>query len=703
MPINRNVFITGLYLITAYLCLFLAVPPSFASAVWIPAGIALGATFVYGVRILPAIFIGAFLTNIYVDTHIAQHAFSSTTLLVSTFVGVGAALQAGITWFVITKWAKIDPSEYRIQHILLLAALAGPIGCLINTSFSNTAILLLGHAPDSGFLQSWLIWWVGDSIGALTITPMFLILLAKPREIWKPRIVPILLPMLICFLIAILLASFVRFFTETNQQLESYFVLMSGQLFCILMNIILSIIYGQKSLIQHEVTEKTAALQQAMLDLEKMAHFDSLTDIPNRRSFQKYLSSAIARSSRNHSLMAVCLLDLDDFKQINDSWGHQHGDALLQMIPRVLAPALRESDYIARLGGDEFGLILEDVHSAAQVSHIIERLVEKLNKPIEIFQKNLNISLSIGIALYPNVGTTPDELLKHADIAMYRAKRGGKSTYQFFNEELNRQTKRLHLLNLEMESALENGEFYLHYAPQFNIQSQCFSGAEALIRWKNPTLGEISPSEFIPVAEENNRICLIGEWAIKKACEDFKKIRVEGNSNLNLSLNISLKQLENDNFPDSMSQLSKQYNLKENPISLEITESALLKNPDQIIQTLHKLKPYGVQFTLDDFGTSYSSMLYLKSMPISAIKIGRDFIQNILTNKNDLEIVNATISLSKALGYTTIAEGVDTQEQFDFLTEAGCDIIQGHFLAHAGPIHELVERSEKFAYNQGTD
>lgn len=687
-----NILIAILYIASAYFCLFLAVPPTYASAVWIPAGIALGAILVYGPSILPAIFFSAFCVELYNDLELAKHVFSINSLSFAAIAATGASLQAWTGWLLITRRLKVDPAGYQIKDILLFAALAGPISCLINASFSNLALALLNHLSIEDLLRSWATWWVGDSIGALIITPMFLILFGEPRVIWKPRAIPILLPLAFCFAIALILGGLVRFFEHEDRQWQAYFVLLSGLLFCILVNIILSIIYGQKTLIEHEVNKKTAALQEAMQDLDKMAHFDSLTEMPNRRSFMDALSHAIARASRNRTLLAVCLIDLDNFKRINDTLGHAHGDALLKKIPSLFAPLLRKTDYVARLGGDEFGVILENVHSAAHVGNIIGRLTEELNSSNFILNAEVNTSISVGIAMYPNTGNTPDLLMQHADIAMYRAKRSGKSTYQFFNEDLNRQITRLNTIDVQMLHALERQEFHLVYQPQFHAKDRRLFGAEALLRWENPVLGSISPSEFIPIAEENHLIRPIGEWVLRKACEDFKSIQAHRDEKINLSVNVSIDQLENDDLLPLITELSKEFNFSENPITLEITESALLKNPNQTIQLMHRMQPQGVQFALDDFGTGYSSMLYLKSMPISTIKIDQRFIQNALINKNDLEIVNATIGLSKALGYQTVAEGVESPEQFDYLVQAGCDIIQGHYLAKAlrlGDFHAL--------------
>jgi diguanylate cyclase (GGDEF)-like protein len=707
MPINRNIevgffiplnlLIAILYVATGYFCLFLAVPPTYATAVWIPAGIALGAILVYGPGILPGIFIGAYCINLYTDIVLAHHTWSFVSGSFATIAATGVTLQAWVGWVLITRRAKVDPAAYEVKDILLFAILAGPVSCLINATFTNTALILLNSAPLADTLKSWVTWWAGDSIGALTITPMFLILFAQPRIIWKPRTIPILLPLGACFIIAIILASLVRFFEEESQQWEAYFVLMSGLLFCILMNIILSIIYGQKSLVEHVVTETTASLKKAMLDLEKMAHFDPLTDMPNRRSFLENLSLAIARASRNNTLMAVCIIDLDDFKQINDRLGHPHGDALLKKIPALFAPALRKTDFVARLGGDEFGLILENVHSPMYVQTIVARLTENLTQSIKILNTEVNTSLSVGIAMFPHTGNTAEILIKHADIAMYRAKQSGKSTYQFFNEQINRQITRLQAIDTQMHRALENHEFHLFYQPQFDAKSRQLIGAEALLRWENGVLGEVHPTEFIPVAEENNMIKIIGEWVLRKACEDFKRLQSAMKKKITLSVNISIKQLENDSLFDLISQLSEEYHFHKNPITLEITESSLLKNPDQTIQLLHRMQPYGVQFALDDFGTGYSSMLYLKSMPISIIKIDQRFIQNVLINKNDLEIVNATISLAKALRYQTVAEGVETKEQYEYLVDAGCDIIQGHYFAKAMSIEELTTTIEQLS------
>lgn len=669
-PLLQNLFVGSLYFITGYFCLFLATSPSWATPVWAPAGIALGAYLVYGARILPAIYVGAFLIGLY----------TQNPPFIAVWTSIGAVFQAFGTGKLI-QWAKIDLSTYRLKYILLFALLSGPIGCLINTSITNAMIFFLGEMPSNLLFQNVLTWWVGDSIGVLTITPMFLILFAKPREIWRLRITPILLPMSVCFFIAVVLGSFVLGFVQDHKRWEAYFVLLSGQLFCILMNVILSIIYGQKSLIEHEVQEKTAALQRVMEDLEKMAHLDSLTNIPNRRSFFNRLQEAIARSRRTASLMATCLIDLDNFKEINDTLGHDYGDALLKMLPKIFSPLMRETDYIARLGGDEFGLILENIHSAAEVNTILNRIAEELNrKPLVIFNTEIYLTLSIGIALHPNAGTDAQELLKNADVAMYRAKKSGKNAHQFYNEEINQQIKRQQKIRNEMKNALSNQEFYLNYQPQFHTKTKSLAGAEAFLGWNNQALGEVAASEFIPNAEENKQIIEIGEWAIKQACADFKKAKANSGNKLKLSMQISMKLIEDDNFYNFISQLNERYNLKENRVIFEIMESNFSKNTDKTIQILHRIQSQGIEFALKNFGIDSCSLLLLKSLPLSEIKISPFFIREILHNKNDFEIVKATIGLSQTLGYTSVAEGVETEEQYQCLVQLGCDLVQGRYL-----------------------
>ena len=1051
--------IVGLYVITAYLGQILAVPAGYATAIWAPAGIALGGALVWGLRTLPAIFLGSFIINFYLSYVNTGHLL---TVSLAGLIAAGAVLQALFGWWLIKKFLGLNNDLVYPKDILLFAFLSGPVSCLVNATWSVIALYLLNKLPAANMLLSWMTWWVGDSIGSLLITPLFLICFKKSTEVWRRIPLGRILPLSVSFITIIVIYSIVikaeilrlelqfenktkniidrletqlnfsinsayaltahlsvipaitkKSFTEyaqavisregsqqilawvpevidkyqftqdhhinifginhshmivdqqrsvyypilyiepyqennsligldllsdtpradallaarsqrklvvlapiqlnqnntkdvgtlfvspvynqnkfsgfssvvlnlthisdeilrnnqdyflftikdaltkkeilnvnTNQSMahdpkyvmsyhsilkvgpmnwevstissmnyvnyafswQVWSLLPGGLLFCVLMNMILLILYGQKSLIQLKVNEQSAMLRaeeaknllvlnsagEGILELdrngaitfsnpaaqnllgynqqeltgksinelshgqvqlnnnniespilssfkldkfqhitdelffrkdntsftveysitpirknntvtgavvvfnditerrenqiriEKMARLDMLTQLPNRFSFMNYLSQALDRAKRNKTLMAVFFIDIDNFKQINDNYGHQIGDKVLGLIPKLLSQRLRHIDFLGRLGGDEFGLILENINHESEVDVIAEEYIRLISKPLKILNQEINTSISVGIALFPKNGVTKEQLIKNADIAMYYAKEEGKNTFAYFGEEMNLLHRRRHEVDLALRQAIQNDEFHLVYQPQLDINTLQIMGVEVLLRMESSTQTVSSPKEFIPVAESNGLIHDIGRWVLEQVAKDYSAL-LEMIPGLKITINTSVKQLENPVFDDFIHELVIKHGMDPKHIYFEVTETALLKNPDRMLKMMHKLNDLGFRFALDDFGMGYSSMHYLKQLPISIIKIDQSFIQDMNHNSNDLAIVNATIKLAHGLNIITIAEGVETKDQFIHLKSSECDQIQGYYLAEPMRFNRLLQ------------
>lgn len=429
--------------------------------------------------------------------------------------------------------------------------------------------------------------------------------------------------------------------------------------------------------------------------LNQLALHDSLTGLPNRNSFMDYLPRAIERAKRNKALAALFYIDLDNFKQVNDSLGHKVGDDLLISVADRLIKSGRTIDFIARLGGDEFAIILEDIESTDEIGKVAQRCVEALSRPITIDGHEINTSLSLGIAVYPHGGETPDDILQHADVAMYRAKDTGKNDFAFFNEKINEQVQRHHLLETEMHKAIENKEFSVVYQPQFSSDGKEIVGVEALLRWPNEKLGYPSPGEFIPIAESSKAIHELGEWVLSKTVDDYQSLfSVMKGRELTLSVNVSAVQLSHSEFANTVHKLLSKHQRIADILVLEITETSLMRHIEQVRKTLNSLSDKGVQFALDDFGIGYSSMEYLKHLPISYLKIDQSFVRDIGKDENDMAIIRAIISLGQGLNIKTIAEGVEEKEQLQYLKQHHCDQIQGYYFAKPMPLDEVIEYIE---------
>lgn len=414
------------------------------------------------------------------------------------------------------------------------------------------------------------------------------------------------------------------------------------------------------STLEGKVTERTH-------ELYNMAFYDQLTGLPNRRMFEESLRKGVFFAYQNNTPLGLMFLDLDRFKTINDNFGHSYGDLMLREIADRIKGCTDENSIITRQGGDEFALIIENYNSIQYLSDLAQRILIEIVKPISLFGQNVHTSCSIGIALYSSSCADPETLMRYADAAMYYSKERGKNTYQFYTESLDLFISKKLELETELSKALENQEFSLYYQPQVNIISGYITGAEALLRWKHPALGFISPQDFIPIAEESGIIKEIGQWVLKTACIQAKKWHDEGYNNLKIGVNISPKQIQMDNFVEIVSNTIEETKLQPEYLDLEITESASFQNEAEVIKKLNKLKKIGIQISVDDFGTGYSSLSYLNKLPIDTLKIAQEFVKNIKVDETNKAIISSIIAVAKSLNLKVIAEGVEERYQYNFL------------------------------------
>ncbi|MDD2879488.1 MAG: EAL domain-containing protein [Rhodoferax sp.] len=431
-------------------------------------------------------------------------------------------------------------------------------------------------------------------------------------------------------------------------------------------------------------------LKQAEERVQKLAYFDALTGLPNRSLLNDRISHALTEAERRHETLIVMFLDLDHFKNINDTLGHRVGDELLVALARRMQFAIREQDTVARLGGDEFILLLPDTDGNG-AAHVAEKLLFAISEPVQIAHHELTVTPSIGIAQYPSDGDDMETLSKHADVAMYRAKQGGRNGYQFFTTEMQAHSARSLQIENALRRALERDQFQVHYQPQLSLATGQMIGVEALLRWLHPELGQVSPAEFIPIAETSGQIQKIGEWVLRKAATQAKQWLDQGLGPMMMAVNLSAVQFRHPDLPEMVAQVLAQTLLPPACLELELTESTALHDPLAAIDVMEKLHRQGVRVAIDDFGTGYSSLSYLKRFKTYKLKIDQSFVQDITHDADDLAIVNAVISMARSLGLVTLAEGVETQAQLDLLRLHGCDEAQGYLFSKALPAAEIPE------------
>ena len=427
-------------------------------------------------------------------------------------------------------------------------------------------------------------------------------------------------------------------------------------------------------LLYTDITERRAAAQE----IERLAFFDSLTGLPNRVLLKDRLNQMLTRAGRHKEKVALLFIDLDRFKEVNDTLGHGSGDLLLQVVAERLISCLRTSDTVARLGGDEFVVLLEGVDDREGVMEVAAKLLAAMAQPIQLFDREIYSGGSIGISLYPYDGDNVDTLFKNADTAMYHAKEQGRNTYRFYSSDMHTSALELLTLNSYLRHALERDELSLVYQPQLSFLTGELVGVEALIRWKHPDLGLIAPDRFIPLAEETGLIIPIGTWVLKQACYQAAQWINQGLKPVRVAVNLSAKQFRNPGLVATVRALLEQSGLPAHLLELELTEGMLIENIASTLETLKALKAMGVTLAIDDFGTGYSSLSYLKHFPLDRLKIDRSFVLEMAEKSGDsAAIVQAIIALAHSLKLTVIAEGVERQDQVEFLKQHCCDEMQG--------------------------
>ncbi|CAM5194155.1 Diguanylate cyclase/phosphodiesterase with PAS/PAC sensor(S) OS=Ureibacillus acetophenoni OX=614649 GN=SAMN05877842_10692 PE=4 SV=1 [Ureibacillus acetophenoni] len=428
-----------------------------------------------------------------------------------------------------------------------------------------------------------------------------------------------------------------------------------------------------------------------------MAYHDSLTNFPNRRSFLSQLREEMSYRIKNKAKLAILFIDLDNFKNINDQWGHDTGDLVLQETAKLIKSTIHPKDVAARLGGDEFMVMLKDVKDEDDAINIVKRLLEKFNTPINLNGIEHTVTCSIGVAIYPDHGTNPDELIKNADDALYTVKGKGKNGFRVFNEAIEHQSFERRILENALRNGIKEKQFYLEYQPKLNISTNELIGMEALVRWKHPDLGVIPPMKFISLAESTGLIMPLGEWILRESCKQTKEWQENGFGNLSVSVNISVRQLEDPYFLDKVQQILKDTGLDPKWLEFEVTESifADLKNTVDILQEIRKL---GIQISVDDFGTGYSSLSYIKHLPIDTLKVDQSFVKDIHVNQESQAIVLAVLNLAKSIGLNVIAEGIELKEHVDQLCEDGLIFGQGYY--YSKPLNK--EAFEEFVNNSAT-
>jgi diguanylate cyclase (GGDEF)-like protein len=434
-----------------------------------------------------------------------------------------------------------------------------------------------------------------------------------------------------------------------------------------------------------------------------IAYHDSLTGLPNRKMFKDYLTRVAAESQRNMQTLAILFLDLDNFKRINDTMGHQAGDKLLKAFADRLSSRLRETDMlahpvndhsgelVARLAGDEFIILLQDTLGPGDAQKVAIRIIGSLSEPFIVNQQEIHISTSIGIALFPTDGDDGNELLKNADIAMYSAKKLGRNNYQYYSSEMNEEAMNKLKIESRLRRAVENNELELYFQPQMNLATGLIIGVESLLRWRDEELGQVSPEVFIPIAEEFGLIIPISEWVILGACRQARTWQDTYHHPLMMSVNISAVHFNGQDLEGVIAKSLKETGLDPQHLELELTETSILQDPDQATRTLIAFKQMGLQISLDDFGTGYSSLSYLMKLPIDKLKIDKSFIQHMKADTSGASIVSAIIAMAHSLELSVIAEGVELEEHMQLLRKMHCDMVQGYFIARPLPASEFEE------------
>jgi len=462
----------------------------------------------------------------------------------------------------------------------------------------------------------------------------------------------------------------------------------NGELFPIDLSLSETVIAGQKYFIGtiRDISERNEAQQQLLY----LAHHDILTTLPNRHSFIEHLERSLSQAKRRDKMIAVMFLDLDRFKVINDTLGHNIGDLLLKEIAKRLKYCVRDSDVIARLSGDEFTILLDDITTANDISPIAEKIIKEIALPFMNSGHELFTSASIGISIFPDDGKTASSIMRHADIAMYRAKSKGGNQFCFYSTGMNARTSNRLKLESDLRRALERDEFELYYQPQIDTENGVYSGVEALLRWNHPELGLLPPVDFVPQLEETGHIIPVSEWIILTACQQAMSWEKAGIPPIHIAVNLSARQFSDKDMVEKIAHILEKTGVNPEHLELEITENILMQPDSHTMNSIRNLHALGIQLAIDDFGTGYSSLSYLKRFPIHTLKIDRSFVRDIAIDSDDASIVQLIIDMAHSLKLNVVAEGVETKEQIEFLKQRKCWEMQGYYFSKPLPADEII-------------
>ncbi|MDF1880955.1 bifunctional diguanylate cyclase/phosphodiesterase [Sulfurimonas sp. MAG313] len=444
----------------------------------------------------------------------------------------------------------------------------------------------------------------------------------------------------------------------------------------------------ERRLLENALEINSLEVNEANDKLQKMAFYDSLTGLTNRKLFEEELKLTLNQLQRNKRNIALLFFDLDNFKTVNDTLGHDIGDSLLIKIGGMIQKRIRSCDTLARWGGDEFVLLLDELHQIEDCSLIVENIQKAFKYPIKVKGHELQVSFSIGINVYEE-GQSSSEMIKNADMAMYKAKENGKNSYAFYTSEIGKKVLSSVKMNTALLKAIENHEFIVMYQPQIEISTGKIVGAEALVRWMHPEDGLIAPNDFIPISEEKGHIIEIGKQVLEQACYDMKEWVTKGYGLKTMAVNLSVKQIRQKEFIEMVKDILVKTKLDSSYLEFEVTETIVMKEYEHTFHTLDTLRDLGITLSIDDFGTGYSSLSYLKKLPIDKIKIDKSFIDDISDDENDVAITKAIIAMSHSLGLNVLAEGVEEESQLKILKELKCEKYQGYYFSRPVPADEF--------------
>jgi diguanylate cyclase (GGDEF)-like protein len=717
------------YVLAATLGLAFAFPGTNATPFWPPTALAFALLYRYGLRMWPVVLAAAFTINTLFMLRAGVAPLPSVAA--SLGVGIGNTLEAWLGIYVLRRVAG-DQFPFDglrgLTGFFLAAALAPAVCATIGVTCSRLASM----SGAASYSQNWFTWWVGDTSSALTMAPVLMLLLQArwrvptPARMLESTVLTLTLVFgsmaafgigqkygdyrypLAFFLLPMILWAVLRF--QNAGAVGAVFLISKIAVLSsivgvgpfarsdvneslLLLQVFVIVLAGTSLSLGTVLTERgrlIASLATSNAELNALAFNDPLTGLPNRRALLERLQQ-VERTARRHSKRAALLfLDLDRFKRINDSLGHQVGDELLKTVARRLRHALRDEDTVCRLGGDEFVVLLGEIDAATDPAVVARKLIETLQEPMKLAEYDLGVSTSIGIALVPDDGTDAKALIRYADMAMYRAKERGRSNFQFYKEEMNLAAVARLEREHELHKALQDKQFCVYYEPIVDVRTAVIIGVEAQLRWRHPQRGLLMPQEFVPLAEETGLIVELGSWALQQACSEIGQLLDDGCKNLSLSIDMSLRQLHDRNLAELIAHSLGRTRIEALWLNLEITDRLLREDVLADLKFLNPLGRTAVALTVDDFGSIDSTMRLLGSLPIGVVKIDRKLVARLFDDPAARDIALAAIRTTRKFGVEVVGEHVATQEQRDFLAINGCKYAQGFWFHRPQPIAELA-------------